>query len=105
MQQAERDQARYHSSSTGMPYAVLQPRGFGRDSGIRTKVGFSALKRQRWAGDMQSKQRTAQRSPITHDSRFNQPLRTAMRGKKKIVDFVDSKVEGQAPIYNLDRFF
>ena len=52
---------------------------------------------------MQSKQRTAQRSPITHNSRFNQPLRTVMRVKKKIVDFVDSKVEGQAPINNLDR--
>lgn len=46
---------------------------------------------------MQSKQRTAQRSPITHGSRFTQRLHTIMRREKKIVDFVDSKVEDQAP--------
>lgn len=58
---------------------------------------FHFEKTEVWAGDMQSKQRTAQRSPITHGSRFTQRLHTIMRRKKKMFDFVDSKVEGQAP--------
>lgn len=105
MQQAEHDQARYHSSSTGMPYAVCNRGVLIETPASEQRSAFRFKKAEVGGGDMQSKQRIAQRSPIAHDSRFNQPLRTVMRGKKKIVDFVYSKVEGQAPIYNLDRFF
>lgn len=96
MQHAERDQARHLSGPTGALFAVCNG-WFLFEVAVSEQRPAVPLREDRegWAGDMQSKRRTAQRSPITHGSRFTQRLHNIMRRKKKIIGLVGSKVRAR----------